>query len=828
MHSGAVAALEFNRIVEAAGTFALTPLGAGRVGSMRPHSDPRRVASLLSSTAEVVRYFESGGEIALRGPEDIESILAALAVEGRALEPLRLLGLSEFLSSVETVQVAIRRAGAEFPQLGALAESAASFTRETAEVREKIGPSGEVVDAASPELRAIRERLRRLRSRLRGTLESYLRGKDTSRYLQEQIVTDRNGRYVLVVRAEHRAAIPGIIHGSSTSGASLYLEPLGTVEINNDIVALEEQEAEEIRRILLALTNGFRQRPLDIQRTVEAAAELDALQARARFSLLVGGIEPGLSTDGSLELRASRHPLLMSRVTSRLEVAGADAASEGDAAAAGHARSAVTDPVPVDILLSPPATVLVITGPNTGGKTVALKTAGLLALMAQSGLLIPAAEGSKLPVFRSIFADIGDEQSISASLSTFSWHVTNIAKMDRSLSLPALVLLDEIGVGTDPVEGGALGTAIIEHFRRRGALVVATTHYEALKSYASTTEGVVAAGFGFEPETFAPTYRLSYGSPGRSLALEIAGRLGLNTAILAAARNYVNEREAQLAEHLARVEENLRSLEHERRLVGRERTTLEEASNRLQAREEGLRQREESARKRIDEQIASRLRDARTEIERVVADMKQQAATMMAEAAGRAARHQPALSTGETGAVRARALSALETAIRPVRQEEPAPAPAPEDVPSPGDRVRLKGLGLEGSLVAIHDGDAEVDVMGKRVRARAADLRLVGRGPAPAAGRVRVNVNVQSRDGLSAELNLIGCTVDEALSRAERFLDETLLTDQRSVRLIHGYGTGQLRRAISEYLQSHPLVASFSIAPPERGGGGVTVVELKD
>src|SRR5262249_7866126 len=323
-----------------------------------------------------------------------------------------------------------------------------------------------------------------------------LRGKETAKYLQDQVVTERSGRYVLVVKAEHRSAIPGIVHGASTSGASLFLEPLSTVEINNDIVALEEQEAEEIRRILLALTDAFRSRAADMQRTVEAATELDVLQGRARYSDAINGVQPALSTDGAFELQAARHPLLKQAV-------------------------------PVTIKVIPPSTVLLVTGPNTGGKTVALKTAGLLALMAQSGLRIPAADGSRVPVFRSIFADIGDEQSIEASLSTFSAHITNIASMDRALATPALVLLDEVGSGTDPVEGGALGVAVIDHFRSRGATVVATSHYDALKTYASTTDGVVTAAFGFNAETFAPTYELQYGSPGRSLALEIAARLGL-------------------------------------------------------------------------------------------------------------------------------------------------------------------------------------------------------------------------------------------------------------------------------------------------------------
>src|SRR6059036_2335899 len=485
MQPGAFRALEFDRIVEAVRGFALTPMGAERLARLTPSTDPQRVAQLLASTTETTKYLAANALFPLRASADLPQILSSLAVEGRALEALRLLALASFLESVDETRVAIRRAPGVFPLLEAASGAVASFKGETGQTRDKIDAAGDVVDGASPELRLIRDRLRKQRTRLRGTLESYLRGKETAKYLQDQVVTERNGRYVLVIKSEHRSSIPGIVHGTSTSGANLFLEPLSTVEINNDIVTLEEQESEEVRRILLALTDAFRARAADLNRTIEAATELDVLQARARFSESIDGIEPALSTDGAFELQAARHPLLK-------------------------------NPVAVTIKVIPPATILLVTGPNTGGKTVALKTAGLLAMMAQAGLRIPAADGSRLPVFRSVFADIGDEQSIEASLSTFSGHITNIASMDRALVVPALVLLDEIGSGTDPIEGGALGVAIVDHFRQRGATVIATSHYDALKTYASTTAEVTGAAFGFDAETFEPTYQLVYGSAGRS------------------------------------------------------------------------------------------------------------------------------------------------------------------------------------------------------------------------------------------------------------------------------------------------------------------------
>jgi DNA mismatch repair protein MutS2 len=802
MQPSALRALEFDRIVEAVKGFALTPMGAERLARLRPSTDARQVAQWLAATSETTRYLAAHGLFPLRASSELPQILAALAVDGRALEAPRLLALAAFLDSIDESKAGIRRAPGSFPLLEAASGGAASFKGETAQTREKIDPAGEVVDHASAELRVIRDRLRKQRSRLRTTLESYLRGKETAKYLQDQVVTERNGRYVLVVKAEHRSGIPGIVHGASTSGASLFLEPLSTVEINNDIVALEEQEAEEVRRILLALTDAFRARGGDMHRTIEAATELDVLQARARFSDSVDGIEPALTTDGAFELQAARHPLVK------------------------HA-------VPVTIKVIPPSTVLLVTGPNTGGKTVALKTAGLFALMAQSGLRIPAADGSRLPVFRTLFADIGDEQSIEASLSTFSAHITNIASMDRALATPALVLLDEVGSGTDPIEGGALGVAIVDHFRQRGATVIATSHYDQLKTYASTTEGVASAAFGFDTETFAPTYQLLYGSPGRSLALEIAGRLGLNPAVVGAARANLSAREAQLAEHLAKIDRDMRALEHEQRLAARERETLHAAEARMQQREDALRQREETFRRRLNEELESQVRQARKEIDDVIAELKAKTAAIASA---------PRLvSTGDTGAARSDARAAVDNIAERALAGEGAAASITNQQSisnqqsaisnarvSVGDRVIVGGLGLEAVVTSLHDGTADLDVRGKRMRASVRDLRFVSGASQQPPAPVRVNVDLQPRETTPADLNVIGCSVDEAISRAERFLDESLLTDQRVVRLIHGYGTGQLKRALTGFLQQHPLVARFATAPPEQGGGGVTVVELKD
>ena len=836
MHPGTLRALEFSRVLEALASFALTPFGAERAAGLSPYGDPAAVQAALAETSEGVWLLDRHPGFPLRAPADIDGTLAALGMPDGPLEPLRLVGLADLLESIDQARTLIRREERHaLPRLNGIADATASFAAETRAVRKAIDAAGEVADDASPALREIRDRLRRQRSRLRTTLEGFLRGRDTAKYLQEQVVTDRHGRYVVVVKSEHRHAIPGLIHGSSASGASLYLEPLATVEINNELIALNEEEAAEVYRILTALTNAFRVRGGDLERTIDAAGALDVIQAKARLAAACRASAPRLSTDGRLELTGGRHPLLIPAVVARTR----------DAEGTRVVRD--REPVPVDVKLIPPTRVLVITGPNTGGKTVALKTAGLLALMAQCGLHVPAEDGSTLPVFRTVFADIGDEQSIDANLSTFSAHVTHIAQMDCELETPALVLLDELGAGTDPVEGGALGMAIVDHFRERGALVVATTHYDALKSYAATTPGVMAAAFGVSPDSFAPTYRLIYGSPGASLALDMAARLGLPPSIVAAARGFRSTRETQVAEHLARVDQDLQALDRERREVAQERLKLAALENDLRARVDAVKAREVRAQRKADDALQARLRDAKREIDRVVEDARAKAGALadaassprlvtrqggVARAGGRVV---GGLSTGETGGLRAGAHAALDAVAGRVRdggEGEPADAILPADpaldVPiATGVRVRVPP-GLEGVVTSVQGKTAEISVNGKRLKAPVADLVVVGRAGTATPAPVRVNVNLTSTESAGPDLNVVGCTVPEAIERTDKFLDQAVLGERREVRVIHGYGTGQLRKAIAAFLADHPQVLRAAGAPANQGGDGVTVVELKD
>ena len=820
MHAGTQTTLEFDRVIEVVASHALTPLGAGKLAELQPLTDRHAVQAALAHTTEGVRFLAANeGGIPLEAPSDLAGILSRLAIEAHPLAPLDLRKLADFLQSIERACQAVRNAGGgPYPALTAIVNGCAAWKRECEDIGRKIDAAGDVNDDASPELKTIRGRLRKQRNRLRGNLESFLRGRETAKYLQDRVVTERNGRFVLVVRSEHRTAIPGIVHGSSTSGASLFLEPLSTVDLNNEIVALEQHEEEEIRRVLLGLSSAFRRRAADLRRTLTAATDLDVVQARAAFAAAVGGVEPQLATDETFELRAARHPLLMSAVTSRLETP----------ARAG----APAEPVPVDIVLQPPDRALIVTGPNTGGKTVALKTAGLLTLMAQAGLHIPAAPGSVIPVFHSVFADIGDEQSIAANLSTFSGHLSNIVAMDRRLALPGLILLDEVGAGTDPAEGGALGCAVVEHFRERGAHVIATTHDDVLKSYAATTTGAACAAFGFDPDTFAPTYRLIYGSAGRSLALEIAGRLGLAPEIIAAAADRRSAREAQLAEHLARIDTDRRQLDKLREELGERERSLTARTDEIARGERELAEREAAGRKRLEQSLGERLRTARGEIDAIVGSLRERVASLEREAAARIDNRQPALSTGDRGSLRAEAQTAIESVARAVEMPAPAPPPSPAAPPPEvkiGAWVTVSTLGVDGAVQSLHGHDAEVEVNGKRLRVPLAALRAAsGRRAAPRRPRSQVAIHVEEPAGALEELNVIGCRVEEALSRVEKHLDHALMSETRTVRFVHGHGTGQLRRSITRFLDTHPCVRRVSAAAPEDGGGAVTIAELKE
>ncbi len=812
MHAGVLRTLEFDRIREVLAREAFTPLGRARARALEPAVDADEVQRRLALTSEAAALLKAAGRVALDAPEDLDAILAGLTEDDQEpLAPLALLALARFTGSVTRSAATVREHGG--PGLRALVADVADFTAEINAITRAILPSGEVSDDASPALREIREALRRQRARLRAALEQIVRGRDHAKHLQDQIITDRQGRYVVVVRAEHKDALPGIVHGSSASGASLYVEPLSTVDLNNDVVALAEREKYEIYRILLVLTSAFRTRRDEFDALTAAAARLDEVLAKGRLAGRVDGRAPALVPDGRIEFRGARHPLLIPAVRDLIDESGASA-------------SVV---VASDLMLVPPTRALVISGPNTGGKTVALKAFGLLALMAQAGLLIPVDDGSAFTPFRSVFADIGDEQSIAASLSTFSAHVANLVAIERRLEQPALVLLDEVGGGTDPVEGGALGAAVIDHFQKRGALVVATTHDDALKTYAATSAGAMPAAFGFNAETYAPTYTLMYGAPGRSLALEIAERLGMPAAVIADAKTRRTGRESQLAAHLQQIDRVRAEAEREKQAAADDRAAVQREREALQARETRLVEREAVLKKRLDDKVSEKLREARAEVEAVVTRLKTKAAALTDRTPGTRA---GGPSTGDVGALGVEARAALGAIASTFGEPGGATAEGALDgEPDGGQAVYVTSFGAEGIVRAVSGKHADVDIRGKRTRVPLSALRRAGQTAAkqPSVPARSASSGVSTPDArAAAELVVIGATVDDALGRLEKFLDDAMLADSRRLRIVHGHGTGRLREAIRAFLKDHPLVSGVQAAADHEGGQGATIVELRE
>lgn len=827
MNANSLKALEFDRIRALLLQQAGSVEGRARLEALRPLAEPAAVKEALARTSEGVRLLKAVGRQPYHDLPDPAEALAGARVRGAHLDPRALADLASFIEG--GVEICRRVARVEdTPRLARLASEVQDTGDVAAAIRRALLPSGEVADDASPRLADLRRTLLRLKSQLTSVMEGYLRSRDAERLLQDRIITTRNDRYVLLLKAENKGQLPGIIHGSSGSGASFFVEPLPAVELNNDIVQLQDEERNEVLRILQELTARAGDRADDLAFMSSALGQLDAVQAMALLAVDMGAHPPGIvaGNEPDLELLDSRHPLLMPRLAERLEI------------------TRTSEPVPVTLRVGGREPVLVISGPNTGGKTVALKTAGLLALMAQCGLHVPAGPGSRLPVFRRIYADIGDEQSIAENLSTFSSHLAAIVEMTRDLARPALVLLDEVGAGTDPTEGGALGVAIVEHFRKKGATVLATTHHGLMKAYAQSTPGVATASFGYHPETYEPTYRLTLGAPGRSLALEMAERLGLPAEVVADARSRRDDKEQQAEALLARLEKEKAEIEREKARVEGTKAEAEGAKARALVAE-----REIQAKKRKEvETFARELKRRGEEAERKAAEAIR-AAVERVEAAQRAAAAAPRLRAEAFRAIR----DARDEVLKDPELELPEEQEAPAQALAVGMRVRVKAMGIAGEVMALQGDDAEVAVSGKRLRVPRTELAVLAQrqpggvrgggvpsaqrkldeavGPSGATPRDRPSSQTGTSvltKSVPAEINLIGMTVEEARERVDKVLDDAALSDRREIRLVHGFGEGKLRKAVAKMLEGHPLVSSWRLGGPSEGGGGATVVELKD
>lgn len=779
-----LAYLEYHELKNLLAGFARSPLGRDKALAMLPLESPDQIAEALGRTSEAVRYLETHDAISFSGVEDPRRILSRLRIVDAILEPSELLALGRLAEWGQRVRETLRPLQGKFPRLARLAASIPDFGDYLVELRARLLPTGEVRDDASAELSRIRAQLADTRRRIYRLLEGYISRPESGRALQDDFITQRNGRFVVPVKVEQKRALPGVVHGTSSSGATLFIEPFDCIELNNRSVDLQDREREEVARILAGLTRRLAARLHELELLAELAGEFDFIFARAAFSRRLRAVEPRINCQGKLRLVAARHPLLEEAL-----------------------RAQARQVVPISLELTPEQNVLVISGPNAGGKTVALKTAGLLTLMAHSGLHVPA-EDCDVPLLRSLFADIGDRQSIAENLSTFSSHISNICEMIVGLRLPALVLLDEVGAGTDPDQGGALGIAIIDHFRRRGALVIATTHHNSIKAYAFVTPGVANAATEFDDELLVPTYRLIPGLVGASSGIEIARRLGLPEQITEHASRLLSARDLEAERYLAEIRRRLKELEKGLEALREKERQLEAERSKL---EQLWRERE-----------AARAKQLAAQIERLRQLYRRETAALLEKI--------------ESGALKAKMQREAERARRhferAVRSELSAPDGARSiAVPRAGDRAKIVSLGLTGVVAGLAGNWAEVEVNGKLLKVEIGDLEPFSEHQ-PAAERSGpslpegVVVELEEERAVERELNLIGCTVEEALARADKFLDRALLFNLERVRLIHGHGTGRLRKAITEYLRQHPLVANFYHPDQSEGGSGATVVEL--
>jgi DNA mismatch repair protein MutS2 len=778
------ATLEVKVLIELAARHVQTAQGRLRMTNLRPSASRAEILTALETTGECVEFLNTMGRFGLSGIEDPGPVMAQLHIEGTSLEPKQILALETLLFVSKEVKELIKATEPEsqFPHLLGMAARIPDVRHILAEIHGKILPNGEVDDNASPELRIVRRDLTERRYRIHRTLESILRGQ--AQAVQEDIITFRNGRFVIPVRTDSRNQVPGVVHGLSSSGQTTFVEPMTVIDQNNDLVRLREQEEIEISRILLSITESLRENVESIRMIVEILTELDVAQAKASFALEFKCVVPQISTGSKYVLRDARHVLLE------------------------HAlRSSGSKPVPISLELDDESHVLIISGPNAGGKTVVLKTLGLVSLMAQMGFHVPARE-ALLPIFDQVFADIGDQQSIAANLSTFTAHMRNIAETAHKVQPPALVLLDEVGTGTDPDEGAALAIAIVDFFHRTGAVTIASTHYPNLKMWASRNTGVRNASVEFDERTLRPTYRLIMGIAGASSGIEIARRMRVSEDILEKAKALIEPSHAEAREYLKRLKETLDEQERLRASLEEERTAVAEKYSRLDS---DFAKQEEARRTEFEAALARVVTDFKAESDRAVRKIKDR---IEAARIKRAVDNQAAELRRKSAGLRKGPGDPDQAAFRDTTEEL-----------QEGDRVRIASLEREGIVESIRDGTYSVMVGPLRYRAERSDLERTGaRQNQPQLPRVTVS---ESQEEAVSELKVIGLRADEALDRVDKFLDQAFLAGIETIRIIHGHGKGILRNAIAELLSGHPQVERFSLATPGKGGGGATIVELK-
>jgi DNA mismatch repair protein MutS2 len=797
--------LEFAALVELVRGRATCAPGRRAVESLGFSADPAALDATFAEIREAAEYLRAGSEAGFGALADPEPWLARLAqpaarpeLAAVTLAPAELLDAASLAETSQSLRELFRDEHARMPRLAARAAALADLRPLAAAIRRAILPNGEIADDASPRLAKIRASIGATREKIHQTLGRILRarGEEDTGY-----VTLRGDRFVIPVRAAERRQLPGVVHGASGTGQTVFLEPLEAVELNNRLVQLGEDEAAEIARILAELTAKLVERRDDLARAAAAIAHTDSVFARARFAREFDCATPEFSAANALALDAARHPVLEAAL-----------------------RRQQKPIVPISLALGGEETVLVISGPNTGGKTVALKTVGLAALAAQAGIPV-AAERAVLPLFDRVLADIGDEQSITADLSTFSAHALNLKAMLAAATARSLVLADEIGTGTAPEEGSALAVALLEAFRSRGALVLATTHHDRLKTWASTTPGVVNAAVEFDDENLRPTYRLLVGVPGMSSGIAIAGRLGLPADVVGRARELLAPETREAAELIAWLHRTRDEMEALKRQAARELEALEVERSKLRT-EWVERQRRRLA--ELEEQFARAMKQHEQALAKLVAEIKDRElrAKLEKQAPRQAARMRAAAKAEADAAV----VAHLSESQADLGAAAPAERPPAAEELAVGTRVRVRGLPGPAVIRRLDDRHAEIEAGPLRLRVARGDITAIVAEEKPrtdAPRRASTAVRDDTVEPAAEEINVIGCTVEEATARVDKALDNAALAGKNRLRIIHGHGTGALRRGLAAFLTGHPHVARFEYEAPDRGGDAITIVELR-
>ena len=786
--------LELPRVLEMLSAQAVSDEAKRRCLALRPETDVEDVERLQDETEAARRMMALRGSPGFSGVKPVREILDR-ADRGGCLSTIELLTVAGLLTSARRTRDYFNDKAGEKSALDHLFHSLHGNRFLEEKIKSAILDEDTIVDTASPELADIRRHMRQAQAKSRQILQKIISSPSYSKILQESLITQRDGRFVVPVKAECKADMPGLIHDISSSGATVFVEPMGVVQANNELIELQGKEKKEIQRILAQLSADAAAHKDDIGWDYDALVLLDCIFARAELSYRMDGIRPGIRRDGSVNLRRARHPLL-------------------DPAKA----------VPIDIQLGETFDTLVITGPNTGGKTVSLKTLGLLCLMAQCGLQIPAGDRSAVAVYGSILADIGDEQSIEQNLSTFSAHMTNIVAILAEADGHSLVLFDELGAGTDPVEGAALAIAIIERVRQAGARVAATTHYAELKTFAMTTAGVENASCEFDVETLRPTYRLLIGIPGKSNAFAISQRLGLSEDVIADAKRQMNGESVRFEDVITQLETKRQALERKEQELDRLAVRREEDARRAREFREQMEKARENARSRGEAEARRILKDARQQTDAIFAELE--------EMRRRQAAALTAIDDNEEKADLRRRLNEAEAAVG-VRQESREPIPAPSRPIQPGDQVEIPGVRQWAEVAAVNkDGSLSLKAGILKMTVKPNEVRLIEEAEKQgqkkkSPGPSRSGGSTVFRAAASPELDIRGMESIEADSAVQTFLSAAAMGHLDTVTIIHGKGTGALRKAVHETLRRSKLVKSFRLGVYGEGESGVTVVTLK-